>query len=57
MEDLQREFVAQAIVWLPTIGVALGLLILFLWIKEWKIQTTSLPAVEETQESLVTRTA
>ena len=34
-----------------------GLLILFLWIKEWKIQTTSLPAVEETQESLVTRTA
>jgi asparagine synthase (glutamine-hydrolysing) len=34
-----------------------GLLILFLWIKEWKIQTTSLPAVEETQESLVTRPA
>lgn len=34
-----------------------GLLILFLWIKEWKIQTTPLPLVEETQESLVTRTA
>ena len=34
-----------------------GLLILFLWIKEWKIQTTSLPPIEETQESLVTRTA
>jgi asparagine synthase (glutamine-hydrolysing) len=34
-----------------------GLLILFLWIKEWKIQTTSLPTIEETQESLVTRTA
>jgi len=34
-----------------------GLLILFLWIKEWKIQTTSLPPVEETQESLVTRPA
>jgi small conductance mechanosensitive channel len=32
VEDLQREFVAQAIVWLPTIGVALGLLILFLFL-------------------------
>jgi small conductance mechanosensitive channel len=32
VEDLRREFIAQAIVWLPTIGVALGLLILFLFL-------------------------
>ncbi|HWZ98409.1 MAG TPA: asparagine synthase (glutamine-hydrolyzing) [Candidatus Dormibacteraeota bacterium] len=34
-----------------------GLLILFLWIKQWKIQTTSIPPVEETQASLVSKPA
>ncbi|MBS1842268.1 MAG: asparagine synthase (glutamine-hydrolyzing) [Acidobacteria bacterium] len=34
-----------------------GLLILFLWIKQWKIQTTSIPSAEETQASLVSRPA
>jgi small-conductance mechanosensitive channel len=30
MEELRREVLAQAILWVPTVGVALGLLILFL---------------------------
>lgn len=29
MEELRREFVAQALAWAPTIGVALGLLVFF----------------------------
>lgn len=29
MEELRQEFIAQALVWAPTIGVALGLLVFF----------------------------
>jgi asparagine synthase (glutamine-hydrolysing) len=34
-----------------------GLLILFLWMKQWKIRTNSMPEVEETQVSLVSSPA
>jgi asparagine synthase (glutamine-hydrolysing) len=34
-----------------------GLLILFLWIKQWKIQTPSMLLAEEAQASLASRPA